>query len=87
MVDVIYIRAKEQVAMPPVDTEYSNILCQEFRKWLLLARPGEKFCYYFGPYICGQLVGRKAMDAYEAGRVLLYQKKEGEKYGYWAQRK
>lgn len=60
--------------------------CQDLERWLESAPVGEKLCYHFGPHITGHPVGRIAYRAYEDGFVILYQKREGPKFAYWAQR-
>lgn len=90
MVDVIYIKSHTKEDIIPMceqTQENSETLCKKFTSWLELSQPGDKFCYYIGPYVAGKLVGRLASDAYKNGLVILYQKKDGNKFGYWAQRK
>lgn len=69
------------------EKEKHDTFCQQFKRWLHDAKPGERYCYYVGDHICGILVGRTAYGAYEEGEVILFQKKEGTKFGYWAQKR
>lgn len=88
MVDVIYRNSptEDKIIELPSKENFDE-LSQNFIKWLKTAKRGEKFQYYLGDYVAGKLVGRLAQDAYMYGQVILYQKKEGKKYGYWAQRR
>lgn len=66
--------------------ENSDALCRNFSSWLRAAKTGDRYCYYFGYCIVGSSVGRLAFEAYEDGSVTLFQKREGLKFGYWAER-
>lgn len=85
MVQIIYMNSTK---LPETIPEpYFDDLCKEFNKWLREAKPKHKFCYYIGAYVAGKSVGRLAMDAHRAGKVILYQKREDRHFSYWAERK
>jgi hypothetical protein len=65
----------------------SGITQEEFLSWLRTAATGEKIKYHIGKHIVGSKTGRTAMDAYDDGKVILFQKREGTQYGYWAQKR
>lgn len=76
-----------QKIIPHPKSEEQNKLLQEFLKWLDNALPGDKYCYFQGPYLTGSIVGHAAMQAYEHGRLVLFQKREsGSRFTYWAQK-
>lgn len=78
MSDVIQLRE-----IPKQDPD---VIRKKFIGWLENAIKGDKFCYYFGAHIIGQPVGRVALRAYEDGLITMYQKREGKKFAYWAER-
>lgn len=61
--------------------------CKKFSHWLEVSIPGDRFCYHTGTHITGSIVGRIAYRAYESGRVSLFQKRMGNQFEYWAQKK
>lgn len=57
----------------------------DFNKWLDNALPGDRFCYFIGDYLRGP-VGGAASKAYDCHQVILFQKREGKHFAYWAQK-
>ncbi len=86
MVEVVYIKAPKE-ELEKTFPEDVSVVCQNLSRWLRIARPGDKYCYYIGEHIAGQRVGRIALNAYEEGEADLFQKKDGYRYEYWAQKK
>lgn len=88
--DIVYKKEAEETVIPMPrknpSKDFNNEYCSRFNNWLMNSLPGDKFCYFLGDYISGNSVARLAYRAYEHGQVILFQKKEGTKYGYWAQK-
>jgi hypothetical protein len=75
----------------------------EFKDWLVAAKPGERYVYASGIAVMGDIarsteegrawmdkvrpVRRAALAAYEAGDVILLQKRNGKGFDYIAQRR
>jgi hypothetical protein len=65
--------------------EYNQTV--NFCQWLENATIGDKFCYFIGECLYGCTVGRLALNAYNNGRVTLYQKRiKPRQFAYWAER-
>ncbi len=79
------ISPRESIFVPPTP-ESSEQLCKKFKRWLDTAQVGDKFRYYLGHHVAGNSIGRIAQRAYEEGKVILYQKREGIMFGYYAQK-
>lgn len=79
-----YIRKEK---LPEVHPEVAAEMCREFSYWLSNSAPVEKYCYCVGPCAAGHPVARMAYKAYERGQVTLFQRREGKKFSYWAQKK
>lgn len=84
MVEVIYLKS---VPTPKQIKEIQDEECHKFSNWLREAFSGETYCYYVGDHVVGSKVARKAFEAYEKKLVLLFQKKDGTKYKYLAQKR
>ena len=81
----------------------ANDALVEFREWLSAAKPGERYVYASGIAVMGDIarsteegrawmdkvrpVRRAALAAYEAGDVILLQKRNGKGFDYIAQRR
>jgi hypothetical protein len=62
---------------------------ESFEHWVRMAKPGAQICYARGVFLSGerQAVARAAFRAYEAGRVELCQRRNGEGFDYLAQKR
>lgn len=88
MVDVVYVKAaKAAPIIEVVKNEPVDKLCTEFRTWLLISKKGDRYRYYKGKFIAGSRVGKAALTAYDKGEVLLFQKRIGAEFEYWAERR
>jgi hypothetical protein len=81
----------------------ANDALVEFREWLSAAKPGERYVYASGIAVMDDIarnlkedkawiekirpVQRAALAAYEAGDVILVQKRNGKGFDYIAQRR
>lgn len=87
MVEVIYIKKPpEEMVSTKTISEDLGTLCKNFIVWMRAAKPGDSYLYYEGEYISGR-IARVAFDSYEQGEVELVQKKLGNRYEFWAQKK
>ena len=74
----------------------------EFQDWMVTAKPGERYIYASGIHVMGDTsrsatdkawmdqvepVRRAALAACVAGNVVLFQKRNGNGFDYYAQRK
>lgn len=66
--------------------EHPEVLCRKFKAWVANATIGEIYCYYVGPHVAGNSVGRSAWEAYEDGNIILFQKREGRSFCYLAKK-
>lgn len=78
---------RDSEVVVPLRVPKSDELSDKLIFWLKTAKEGEKFCYYFGPHITGQAVGRVAMRAYIRHDVILFQERSDGKFKYWAKKR
>jgi hypothetical protein len=75
-------KTREELAQEKYRKEIE--LVRRFQTWLANARPGDKFNYYTGAFLCGNKVGGEARQAYDFGHVTLFQKRLDDVFTYWA---
>lgn len=57
-----------------------------FKEWLNYAEHNDRIIYHYGKHLDEKVMKRITMEAYKEDKVLLFQKKIGENYEYWAVR-